>query len=255
LSYDLLTDGLEDFKNTYVMSRKKYFRSPLIGIVNGSNTRFTGQFAPWDTDRTPAIYSGNSGFGSSAYTVNYPAGAVTFTSAPASGTLTADYTYIEADDDEITETLKTGFDVMRDMLSVDWDLSDTGLAIYIVNDDGDDPTVNDGTFNTVRAAKVAYMLCCQYAYLRNRAQYTSFHNRAIKSGDVSINNQRNPDQIRNLLKEIRKDMIEALSQLTVDADADSAYGAYVSGERSSCYEKWFMWQDNVTTAPDGETWP
>ena len=254
MSLDLYVTGRSIFKNSRVLSRKRYYGQSLVGTVDGANTVLMGQFAPWDTARVPVIYHDGVAYATSAYTLDYVAGKITFTAAPASGVaLTADYTYIEIPDVDIDEILKDGFDEMVLQLGVDWDLNDDGTHLYIEDADGDDPEVNSTTFSVDRPSKMAYGLCCQYRFLLGKAQDTAAHNRSVKSGDVAVNSTKNPDQLRALLPELRNAMIEALSALTITSV--SSYGSYVATPTSNEYDKWFAWRDNVSSSVDEREFP
>ena len=242
--YDLNNQGLTQLKNSRVITRKAMYNQPLVGSVDGSNRVFYSSYYPWDSAIIPTVYVENVAQDVDNYTVNYKAGRITFNTAPESGSITIDFTYIQYTDDELVNALKDGFYEFVQRLGVTWKLSDDGTHIYIVDSTGADPTVSSTTFSLDLPSQWAYILWCQYCLLRTQAQYTAYTSKSVYSGGVGVNNARTPAEVRAMLRELEKDACGALNN--IDCGAGNQYGSYIGSPRSTEYLEWFKWQGHET---------
>ena len=227
--YDLVTRGLKDFR-IRIDRLHKATRDPLEGIV-GDGVVFRTRYKPVSSAPAPVLFTSGS-IGDDMYSLDLDTGTVVFDNAPTVQP-TATYYWSNVTDDEVVETLFAGFHEMESRWPRRFKLVDSeGVEvlypaeeenIYVVDQNGNDPTCGDDTFSTSAAERSLLLACSRYAYLAGKLDDAAEHMfRFREDRGLTVDKQRVPANIDLALTRAESQVKSALR------GAQAVY--YTSGE-------------------------
>lgn len=238
--------------------RQSVVQEPIVGIIDGTNTRFNLASPPAVSATATFITSAGVTVNPSA--VDYDSGAILLGSAPTTS-IYASYTHSLLSNTDAYGLFEEGFALMESLWSRGYYLVATGDVKSISSSPSTvvDPVIKTSTFSAHVQQTALAVDCMYYTWVNSalgEATYNAMAVREQRASGLQIDRTRQPDAFKNMIEAAEKRLAASLENAMIDAGAESDLygGGAIAAIRSNWNAVNSWWQtsqdgiyDNATT--------
>jgi hypothetical protein len=268
MAYNLWTSGVQDVDRLVrLFNKQQRAHEPMSGLVDGSNQYFYLQYTPVLQSSTVSVFtSGSVPLSSTAYTLDYDAGLVTFNAAPAVQP-SATYGTARYSDLVIRSLLIAGFDEMElrwyrglclsEQIGSLVLVSESSGSAYITDSSGSVPySVNGVPFENSRAQIGFYAKCVQLAYLQSLLPESAlFGYLWAESGGLRVDKSRVPVNLRAAIDSLKDDLDKAKQSVQFEWIGDALFGGAIPTPYTTEFVAHRWWQKQSIAQDTRDTQP
>jgi hypothetical protein len=202
---------------------QRVVQEPVVGLVDGSNTRFNLASPP--AVSATASFITSAGAAVTPSSVDYDSGALLLGTAPTTS-IYASYTHSLLSNSDAYGLFEEGFSLMESMWSRTYYLLVTGDVKVISSSVSAvvDPVILTSTFSS-RVPQTALVADCMfYAWVNSalaEATYNAMAVREQRASGLQIDRTRQPDAFKSLIEMAEKRLASSLVYAMTDAGAES----------------------------------
>lgn len=247
--YDLAVQGIRDFARFgRVLEQQAISLDPLHGVVDGVNRTFHTNYAPILTSGSLAVVTSGSAAAGSA---NYDTGEITLNAAPQVQPF-ASYTFTPWTSLQVLQFLLRGFDHMEGRWRRGYQVHDSAgnpateasANLYVVDSDGNEPSLNGVLFSRSRAQIAFLMVCCERAFLgthlRTGARLNFMWRETVRG--MTVDKSKVPANLQLAVDDVERELQSILFEAQEEYYGDSGYGGAIVRPATAHYLAAYEWQ-------------
>lgn len=227
---------------------QRVVQEPVIGLVDGENTRFNLASPPGVAYTATLIKS--DGTAVTPASIDYDSGALLFSFAPTQS-IYASYTHSLLSNSDAFGLFEEGFALMESLWSRSYYIVASG-DVWVISSSSSavvDPVILTSTFSS-RVQQTAFMVdCMYYAWVQSalaEATYNAMAVREQRASGLQIDRTRQPDAFKSMIEMAEKRLSSSLIAALVDAgEQDDLYeGGAIGAIRSNWNAVNSWWQES-----------